>query len=74
VNAKINKINETSETRDGTRQEVDEVDFITFVTDKGYFDIEFRNSSNGYYGGSMDLNKDASDDFVIVEDLMIEMH
>lgn len=24
------------------------------VTDKGYFDIEMRNSSNGYYGGSVD--------------------
>ncbi len=25
----------------------------TFVTDKGRFDIEFRNSSNGYYGGRL---------------------
>lgn len=25
----------------------------SIVTDKGYFDIEMRNSSNGYYGGDI---------------------
>jgi hypothetical protein len=39
----------------GTRQDEDSVDFVSFVTDKGYFDVEFRNSSNGYYGGEMVL-------------------
>jgi len=48
---------EQSETQnvDGTRQEYDTVDFVTLVTDKGYWKLEFRNSSNGYYGGSMVL-------------------
>ena len=52
--------------QDGTRQESDEVDFVTLVTDKGYFDIEFRNSSNGYYGGFMVLKgfEDASQHFL----------
>lgn len=32
----------------------------TFYTDAGYFDIVYRNSSNGYYGGSLDLfNEDS---------------
>lgn len=36
----------------------DAIDFygVTFKTYKGYFDLVFRNSHNGYYGGSMRLN------------------
>lgn len=34
------------------RQEFDRAYGIKLTTDKGYTDIVFRNSSNGYYGGS----------------------
>lgn len=37
------------------RQEYDSVYGHKVVTDKGYVDIVYRNSSNGYYGGSCDL-------------------
>lgn len=36
------------------RQEYDSVYGYKIITDKGYVDIVFRNSSNGYYGGSCD--------------------
>jgi hypothetical protein len=36
-----------------TRQEYDTLYSYTFETAKGYADIEFRNSSNGYYGGEL---------------------
>lgn len=36
----------------GTRQDEDQIYGYTLVTAKGHCDIEFRNSSNGYYGGS----------------------
>ena len=36
------------------RQECDEAYGIKLVTDRGYTDIVFRNSSNGYYGGWLD--------------------
>lgn len=29
----------------------------TVTTDKGYFQIEMRNSSNGYYGGSIEVSE-----------------
>ncbi len=32
-------------------------DGYKLTTDKGYADIVFRNSSNGYYGGSIELLK-----------------
>ncbi len=35
------------------RQEYDAAYGIKITTDKGYADIVFRNSSNGYYGGWM---------------------
>ncbi len=35
------------------RQESDEAYGYKLTTDKGYADIVFRNSSNGYYGGSI---------------------
>ena len=40
-----------------TRQECDEAYGYKLTTDKGYADIVFRNSSNGYYGGSIELLK-----------------
>lgn len=44
--------------KDGrTRQEYDEAYGVKLTTDKGYSDIVFRNSSNGYYGGSIELLK-----------------
>lgn len=36
-----------------TRQDFDEAYGVKITTDKGYSDIVFRNSSNGYYGGSI---------------------
>ena len=36
------------------RQECDEAYGLKLVTDRGYTDIVFRNSSNGYYGGWLD--------------------
>ena len=32
--------------------------FWTLRTDRGYIDIEVRNSHNGYYGGTFDYNED----------------
>ncbi len=37
-----------------TRQEYDQVLFHRIFTDRGSCTIEFRNSSNGYYGGSLE--------------------
>lgn len=43
-------------TEDGRgRQEVDQVYGYKIVTDQGWTDIIFRNSSNGYYGGWIEL-------------------
>lgn len=30
---------------------------VTLETIKGFVDLEYRNSSNGYYGGSLDFDK-----------------
>jgi hypothetical protein len=38
-----------------TRQDEDEIYGIKIVTDKGRSLIEFRNSSNGYYGGNLEI-------------------
>ena len=35
------------------KQECDQVLMYKIITEKGTCDIEFRNSSNGYYGGSL---------------------
>jgi len=35
--------------------------FWTIKTDRGYIDIEVRNSHNGYYGGSVDFVEDRDD-------------
>ena len=64
TDATVVQIRQKSQTLDGTRQDVDEVDFVTLVTDRGHFDIEFRNSSNGYYGGSMGLVSEANSSVV----------
>ncbi len=40
-----------------TRQDMDIVYGWTVITVNGYFDVEMRNSSNGYYGGSLALYK-----------------
>jgi hypothetical protein len=40
----------------------------TLKTNKGYTDIEFRNSSNGYYGGSCEFVPDAKLIFPVIED------
>lgn len=40
-----------------TRQDSDEVLFHKVHTEKGTCLIEFRNSSNGYYGGSFEKNE-----------------
>ena len=37
-----------------TRQECDQFYGVKIKTDKGYADIVYRNSSNGYYGGDID--------------------
>lgn len=53
------------------KEGVDEVIKIygyTLKTHKGYTDIEFRNSSNGYYGGSCEYIPDAKLVFPEVED------
>lgn len=42
-----------------TRQDYDSIYGYKLKTDKGYADIIFRNSSNGYYGGSCFINTNA---------------
>lgn len=41
--------------REGDSYEVIKVYSISFKTDKGEIILEFRNSSNGYYGGWLNL-------------------
>lgn len=41
-----------------TRQEYDEIYAYKLMTKEGVCEIIFRNSSNGYYGGSVYLDKD----------------
>jgi hypothetical protein len=60
------------ESKDFERQDLEDehecVDdaFVTIRTDRGYIDLEVRNSHNGYYGGSISYNQDGLAD---VEDL-----
>ena len=42
------------ENRDDAEYDVVQDGFWTISTDKGYIDIEVRNSHNGYYGGQFD--------------------
>ncbi len=45
-----------------TRQEEDSAYGIKLTTERGYVDIVFRNSSNGYYGGDIYLlDRDLTD-------------
>lgn len=43
------------------RQDFDRLYCCKLITDRGYVDIEFRNSSNGYYGGDLSEFSDASE-------------
>lgn len=49
-----------SDSEDVTRtdDEHEYKDIYTIKTEKGRFDIEFRNSSNGYYGGAIESGLD----------------
>jgi len=50
------------ENRDDDEYEVVQDGFWTIKTDRGYIDIEVRNSHNGYYGGGFDpSDEDISD-------------
>ena len=51
---------EWTENRDGSDEgyEVIQDGFYTLHTDRGYIDIEVRNSHNGYYGGSFEEDED----------------
>ena len=54
-----------------TRQECDDVLTYRIFTEKGVCSMEFRNSSNGYYGGSLDyVRAEEASGFV---DLMNEL-
>ena len=56
------------ENRDGEAgYDVVQDGFWTLRTDRGYIDIEVRNSHNGYYGGNVSYNEDS--DLSDVEDL-----
>ena len=51
------------------RQESDEAYGYKLTTDKGYADVVFRNSSNGYYGGSIDtLRGEPPEGMTAIED------
>lgn len=41
--------------------------FWTIRTDRGYIDIEVRNSHNGYYGGSFNFNEEGVEKLELVE-------
>jgi hypothetical protein len=41
--------------------------FWTIATDRGYIDLEVRNSHNGYYGGSVVYDEES--DLGTIEDL-----
>jgi hypothetical protein len=44
---------ETEEEQNRTRQEEDKVYGVRLLTEAGVCDVVYRNSSNGYYGGSI---------------------
>jgi len=52
-----------------TKQDEDIIYGWTVVTANGYFDVEMRNSSNGYYGGTLSLypNELVTEDLVFKE-------
>lgn len=53
-----------------TRQEYDQFFGIRLTTTRGYVDIVYRNSSNGYYGGDLFRGKDSdvSGKLIAIED------
>ena len=52
-----------------TRQDFDAAYGVKITTDKGYSDIVFRNSSNGYYGGSIrPLRREMPDGMTAITD------
>lgn len=59
---------EWTENRDGSDEgyEVIQDGFYTITTDRGYIDVEVRNSHNGYYGGSFSESGSLIED---IEDL-----
>ena len=58
-----------SENRDGDEHgyEVIQDGFWTIRTDRGYIDIEVRNSHNGYYGGNFSFNEEGVEQLELVE-------
>jgi hypothetical protein len=52
---------------DESAYEVVDDAFVTILTDRGYIDIEVRNSHNGYYGGTIFYNEET--DLNRIEDL-----
>lgn len=56
IGQKVKQVNDViaADRLEGTKQESDVLYRITLATEKGFCDIEFRNSSNGYYGGGLD--------------------
>lgn len=59
-----------SENRDDEEgYEVVQDGFWTIRTDRGYIDVEVRNSHNGYYGGSFSLNEHEDDKIGDIEGL-----
>jgi len=55
------------ELEDCCYDEIEEAIVWTIYTPKGYFDVEVRNSHNGYYGGYVFFHEDAKwDDMVPV--------
>ena len=50
-----------------SRQGFDRLYRWTLITRYSFTDIEFRNSSNGYYGGGMDVCDGIPSDVVMVE-------
>lgn len=58
------------ENKDDGELDVVQDGFWTITTDRGYIDIEVRNSHNGYYGGSFNENNDemlSLDEFALVQ-------
>jgi hypothetical protein len=57
---KVVKVKEHEEKEgdaDGNHQKFDKIYGFTLINYSRSIDIEMRNSSNGYYGGSLDLDK-----------------
>ena len=59
INAKITKVDhkDMGDSFEDNHSSYIQCYFTTIHTTKGYVDIEMRNSSNGYYGGYIELSK-----------------